>query len=346
MTTAPAAVVPRRGAARWTAATLGFTVTPILLLAALARSTHAHPGSAIAVTLFVGSSVHVGSTAWFYLLPEVRAHMRSHLLRYAAVPALLIAGSVAAAVVLDTRALMWVLLAFFAWQFHHFQKQNLGVTALAARAGGTRTPGRVERAALVTAGAGGVLGLLGHPQLLQVAHANRIDWLFVAGLAVFCLAVGIGAFTLFRRPDHERPWAYSLAYSTSLLFFLPVWLFASPYAAVAGLTIAHGLQYLLLMTLLAGHAGDRQSRAFGVLLLVNVATVVGLMLNLMSHLHDGGAVERALFGVYLGLTMTHFVVDAGLWRLREEFSRRFLSERLPFLLGQPLPPGSGEPSPP
>jgi hypothetical protein len=31
--------------------------------------------------------------------------------------------------------------------------------------------------------------------------------------------------------------------------------------------------------------------------------------------------------------MTHFVVDAGLWRLRDEFPRRWLTERVPQLLG-------------
>jgi hypothetical protein len=28
----------------------------------------------------------------------------------------------------------------------------------------------------------------------------------------------------------------------------------------------------------------------------------------------------------------HFIVDAGLWRLRDEFPRNFLSQRLPYLL--------------
>jgi hypothetical protein len=35
--------------------------------------------------------------------------------------------------------------------------------------------------------------------------------------------------------------------------------------------------------------------------------------------------------------VAHFVIDAGLWRLRDEFPRRFRTERLPFL----LTPGAG-----
>jgi len=30
--------------------------------------------------------------------------------------------------------------------------------------------------------------------------------------------------------------------------------------------------------------------------------------------------------------MAHFVIDAGVWRLRDEFPRRFLAERLPALV--------------
>jgi hypothetical protein len=33
--------------------------------------------------------------------------------------------------------------------------------------------------------------------------------------------------------------------------------------------------------------------------------------------------------------MAHFVIDAGIWRLRDEFPRQFLTSRLPYLLGRP-----------
>jgi hypothetical protein len=106
-------------------------------------------------------------------------------------------------------------------------------------------------------------------------------------------------------------------------------LFHSPYAAVAGVTIAHGFQYLLLMSLVAAGGPDRP---VALLVLVNVAALLGLALNQLSHLHSAVAPLRALYGVFLGLSMAHFVIDAGLWRLREEFPRTFLRQRLPYLL--------------
>ena len=48
-----------------------------------------------------------------------------------------------------------------------------------------------------------------------------------------------------------RPPGFFLVYGVSLLFFLPVFVFSSPYAAVAGMTVAHGYQYLLILGLLA-----------------------------------------------------------------------------------------------
>lgn len=319
-----------RGRRLYLAAVLAVTLVPFVVVVLAAPPAGTRPASGLVWLLFVGSSMHVASTAWFYSVPEVRAHMRRHPTRYLRVPVALVLGCAALAPVLSVRQLAWVLLGFFAWQFVHFQKQNLGVAALAARALRTAGLTRTERRALVAAGAGGVLGLLGHPELLQVTGARRFDWLHVAGAVLFAGAVLAGIVAAARRRD-RRP-VFVAVYVVSLVFFLPVWLFASPYAAVAGLTIAHGLQYLLLVGLVA--AGPRRDgpSTLSLLVLLNVALLLGLALNLMSHLHDGNALGRAVFGCYLGLSMTHFVVDAGLWRLRDEFPREFLSRRLPFLL--------------
>ncbi len=92
----------------------------------------AAPATVLACFLFVGSSVHVASTACLFTVPSVRRHARGRPARYLCAPAAVIACGTAAAVLLSPHALAWLLLPFFAWQFHHFQKQNLGLVALAA----------------------------------------------------------------------------------------------------------------------------------------------------------------------------------------------------------------------
>jgi hypothetical protein len=316
----------------WLGGTLAVTALPIGVAVWTAPSASAAPGPALVWLLFVGSSVHVAATAWFYSVAEVRRHMMQHRTRYVWAPVALVLITATIASVVGPSRFGWVLLVFFAWQFHHFQKQNLGLTALAARAHGARGLNPVERRALVAAGIGGILALVGHPRLLQVAGTARADWVFRAGVIIFCSAVLSGLVALTRRAAADRPVAFVGVYVTSLLFFAPALLFSSPYAAVAGLTIGHGLQYLLLVGLVAAVPADGRSGRLSVLVLLNVALLLGLGLNRLSHLHVGGAASRALFGAYLGLVMAHFVIDAGLWRLRDEFPRAFLARRLPFLL--------------
>jgi hypothetical protein len=325
---APSPVGARRA---YLAAILAVSIVPFVAVVLLAPSSGASPSVALTWLLFVGSSVHVGSTAWFYSVREVREHMAVHRTRYFVVPGALVVGCAFGAMFLDTTQLAWVLLGFFAWQFFHFQKQNLGVAALAARAQHTAGLSVLERRALVVAGVGGIVGLLGHPTLLQIAGAHTFDWIFYAGAAVFSIGIVAGVGAVMRRASRDP--VFVAVYLVSLLFFLPVWLFTSPYAAVAGLTVAHGLQYLVLMGLLAGARTTDRPVGMSVLILVNVALLVGIALNRMSHLHGHPGAAQALFGAYLGLSMAHFVVDAGLWRLRDEFPRAFLTARLPFLLG-------------
>jgi hypothetical protein len=324
------AAAPRSRTSAVLAGLIAATVVPIVAAVVMAPAGSAPAGSALTLLLFVGSSMHVASTAWFYTVPDVRAHMHRHPARYLWAPLALVVVAAVVAAALTPRALQWLLLAFFAWQFFHFQKQNLGVAALTARARRAAGLSSAERRALVVAGVGGIVGLLGRPDLIALDATPRVDAVFVAGLAVFAGAALFGIACWLRREDRD-PVAGG-AYLLSLLFFAPVWLFHSPYAAVAGLTIAHGVQYLLLMSLVAAGGTDR---TVALLLLVNVAVLIGLALNQMSHQHGAGAPLRALYGVFLGLSMAHFVIDAGLWRLREEFPRTFLSSRLPYLLAEP-----------
>ena len=156
---------------------------------------------------------------------------------------------------------------------------------------------------------------------------------YLAFLATALLAVGVagGALALARRPRSERPPRFCAMYGLALLFPLPVFVFTSPYAAVGGLTMAHGLQYLLLVGLVAA-GNDRRKRIGGVAALCAMAVVGGVVLNVFSHLHGDVPSLRLLFGVYLGLLAGHFVVDAGIWRLREPFVRSFLSRRVGYLV--------------
>jgi hypothetical protein len=319
----------------WFAGTFGLSVAAFAVTLALAPAAGEEPVRALGWLLFTGSSVHVAATGWLYTVPEIRAHVRAHPRRYVTVPLALVLGTAAVAALLPPSAFVWLLIPFFAWQFFHFQKQNLGMAALAGagyRAGSMST---AERRAVVAAGCAGTAGLLLHPHLLDLAVDHRLDALFPLAGVAFAAAVGWGLVAVARRPPAGRPWPFVAVYATSLLFFAPVFVFDSPYRAVAGIVLAHGYQYLLILALLAGSRSLGGSRVLGPALLLNIALLGGLALATASHLHDGAAAARAVYGAYLGVTMAHFVVDAGIWRLRDEFPRQFLTSRLPYLLARP-----------
>ena len=317
----------------WLTATLVCTLGAFVVAISMAPAGSAPAGDALRWLLFVGSSTHVAATGWFFTLPEVRGHARRHPRRYVVAPLALIAGGAAVAMLVPPRRVDVLLLGYFAWQFFLFQKQNLGMAALAGVSVGAGSVTVVERRALLAAGAAGIAGLTAHPQLLQLALTVRVPFVFGAARAVFAVAVAVGVLGLARRPRVARPWSYCAVYVSALLFFVPVFIFSNPYAAVAGLVLAHGGQYLVIVGLVAAGAREDRSRAISLGLLLNVALVGGFALNLASHLHDAPLLGRAVFGAYLGVVMSHFVIDAGLWRLRDEFPRSLLRSAVPYLLG-------------
>ena len=324
------------------ALTLGaFTAT-----IALAPPASAPPASGLAWLLFVGSSVHVASTGWLYTLPEVREYARQRPARLILLPAALVVMSGAAAAVVSPATLAWCLLPYYAWQFFHFQKQNLGLAALAASSRRTASLRPAERRAIMTAGYAGIAGLIAHPGLLQLRTGlPGLGRLYPAAAAVFAGAVAAGVAAAARRPGGNGPSGFRVVYLISLGFFLPVFVFRSPYAAVGGMTVAHGLQYLLLLGLVAAGRRPAAGRAIRLAVLANIALAGGAVLSAASHLHGAAATAgRVAFGAYLGAVMAHFVIDASLWRLRDPFPRAFLAARVPGLLPDRVPAADGSPA--
>jgi hypothetical protein len=332
------ALAPARGVGRWDApnrwlaATVVLTIGALALAVVMAPPRSASAGLGLGWLLFVGSSVHVAGTGWLYTLDEVRAHALRHQARYVWAPVGLVVGGATASLAFPPLVLAWLLAPYFAWQFVHFQKQNLGMAALAASSRRLAGLKPAERRALSVAGLAGVAGLVARPGLLQLRIDPGLGALFPVAVTVFAAAVVAGVALLARRPGADRPAGFCVVYLTSLCFSLPVFVFRSPYAAVGGMTIAHGLQYLLLVGLVAASGPRGKGRLLRLAALGNVALIGGVALNVASHLHGGDAAARCVFGAYLGVVMAHFVIDAGLWRLRDPFPRQFLSSRVPYLV--------------
>jgi hypothetical protein len=320
-----------RGGTVWLWLSALLTLLAIGAGVALAPSGVAPPAFTLTWLLFLGSSVHVAATGYLFTVPEVRHYARLHPGRYVVAPLGLTVVAILLAGALGPSQLAWLLLVYLGWQFQHFQKQNLGLVALAASTLGVKGPRPAERWPLALAGWSGTIGLVAHPALLQLHIATQLGGAFRPARGLFVVALVAGVIALGRRRPGDRPPGYCVVYLTSLAFFLPIFCFHSPYAAVGGVTVAHGLQYLVLVGMVAGNRRE-EARTLRIAAFVNIGLLGGVALATASHLHGGPTVGRLVFGVYLGLGMAHFVVDAGLWRLRDPFPRSFLSARVPFLV--------------
>jgi hypothetical protein len=307
------------------------TLVPFALVVPMAPPAGASAGPALAWLLFVGSSVHVASTWWLYTLPEVRTCATQSRVRYVVVPALLIVVAAVAAAVTNAGTFAWMLVPFLAWQLFHFQRQNLGMVALTARATGAEPLDTIERRLISLSAIAGIAALLSRPERLQLDVDPHISWLFPFATIVYAIVVGIGLACVSSRRRGESG-TTRLLLAVTYLFFVPVFVFSSPYAAVAGLTIAHGLQYLVLLGFIG--VARQRTRAYAVAALLTIALLGGALLHDASHKHGASSgIERALFGAFLGVTMAHFVVDAGWWRLRDPAARRFVQAYVPELVG-------------
>jgi hypothetical protein len=98
------------------------------------------------------------------------------------------------------------------------------------------------------------------------------------------------------------------------------------------MTVAHGLQYLLLIGLIAAGGGQGARRLRTLAILCDIALVGGVALSAASRFPASFPAGRVLFGAYLGVLMAHFVVDAGVWRLRDPSAREFLAAHVPYLV--------------
>ncbi|HUD69878.1 MAG TPA: hypothetical protein VMQ40_06540 [Acidimicrobiales bacterium] len=317
----------------WLAASIAATVGALVGAALAAPPDGVRVGDGLMGLLFVGYAMHVASTGWLAGLDAVRSCARQQPVRFVVVPVSLVALGVAVVPVLGVVALQLCLEGFFAWQLFHFTKQNVGIATLASMSSGAGPLRAAERRCLLATGWCGVVAFLARPSLLDLRDVPASPLVFHAAMLGFALAAGIGLLALARRPARAQPLGFMVCAAVSMCFTTPMYVVGSPYGAIGGMTIAHGLQYLILIGLIAVRRGEGTRRWSSVATLGAVALLGGLALRATSHLSASEGLSRVAFGLYLGLVGAHFVVDAGLWRLSNPGPRRFVVGALPDLMG-------------
>jgi hypothetical protein len=113
------------------------------------------------------------------------------------------------------------------------------------------------------------------------------------------------------------------------MFFLPVYAFGRDAGFVTIGTI-HGAQYAIVMLVLAADA-KQGSRVFRTGAMLGCAAIyLGLFL-LLTNASIWGSWQPRTVVLLDTVVIWHFLIDAGLWRLRHRFQRDAARQSFPFL---------------
>lgn len=286
---------------------------------------------AVGAVVVVAYAGHIAVTGWLWSAPDVRRLVQDRPWRLVAVPLCLVAIGAVVPTVASAHTLGWLLMGFFVWQFTHFQRQNLGLVAAVAARWEQAPLSELERRVVAAAGWCAAVALVARPRLVGVSQllppiaARPLLWVAVVGLAA-CVVVGAVASCRSMRPP-----AVTAAFLVAVVFVAPVFVFDVPAAAVTGMVVAHGLQYLWIVGCRSA-ASSRARRGWlagwwSAAAVLTLAVVGGAALTAMSELHPAdGVVARLLYGLYFGIVMAHFAVDGVVWR-RSPVPRRTAARR-------------------
>jgi hypothetical protein len=292
--------------------------------------------------VFLGTA-HVQATLFFYTDKDFQPLIRENKRRYVYLPALLIVGTGLVFLLAGPAIQIYVLFFYWAWQAFHYGRQNVGIYAFVSISETKKSAPKLERLCLEAATYCGMLGTL---KVLGMGIApiylrGFFNFLFQVG---FYLFLALFVFSLFSHLKNlgEATVTKTVFFLTLILFFFPMYLSNDANVTFLSYAIAHGIQYLVFMTVVSANS-DRSAfrkRFNNVLKLSACVLVVGFAFMYWAKLKEFDLVRSSaillkvmdfLFGAVLGTTMAHFVIDAGAWRLTRASTRAYVKNRFGFV---------------
>lgn len=276
----------------------------------------------------LSSNFHVGATGWFFTDREMRAHFAANPARYIVAPVLTIAATTSLFAVGNELIRNAVVAGGYAWLLWHYQKQNIGILSFVC-AGTDRLPPSVwERRTLILAAIAGIVWLQcgitpGLPPSLTETVRMPVVGLSMLLPAIVTLALAIRSQPgLLRNPLRIGTLLYGLLFFLPALFF-PVWS-VGPFGA------AHGLQYVVFMFCVSSRSA---ASIPSILAMLSTAGLGFLLLDPHVRVREWlGVLDSPWFlGLVVGVVMSHFIVDAGIWRLREPSQRGYMRRKFDFV---------------
>jgi hypothetical protein len=324
------------------------TWLPIAFFTLLAPSAGASSGLAgiKTVFLFLGTA-HVPATLFFYTDKDFAEIRKNHPFRYIYVPVLLIVFTGLLFAFASFIVQAFALLLYWAWQAFHYGRQNTGIYAFASIAETGRAPRKAEKFAIEV---GTVLAILGTFKIMGTAVApaylhHSFDLLYQTGFVAF-LALAVFSVAVYVKYYRDTSLFKTIFFFTAVFFFLPVFISTDNNIAFLSYAIAHGLQYIIFMTVISATTPDAKARSFpykSVATFLVFLLIIGFAFWRVNDLREIEFVKGTwayartadfLFGAVLGATMSHFVIDASAWRLSMERQRSYITKRFHFVFSR------------
>ncbi|MDX2471597.1 MAG: hypothetical protein QNL04_13585 [SAR324 cluster bacterium] len=295
----------------------------------------------IGVITFFGGAVHVAASGYFYNRPEFKEVFKGHPIRYFIAPVVIILATGLLFQFGNPQVQATTLLSYFLWQTYHYQRQNFGVMTFVGIATKTKPLSYFEQLAMQLSVGAGILALTSHYKLsTNTILEPYAEALYQSSFVVFKV-VGILIFIVFfqifdpLKSSSEVTLKNKLIrfifFLMSSLFFLPAILFNNPIAAVSSYALAHGIQYLVFMHYVVDVGPKEQSHNRFSKYIIWVC-IGGGIITMLGDQRIWGSFGKLIFGCYLGVIMTHFLLDAGVWKLSQSRQYQFATNAFPFLL--------------
>lgn len=296
------------------------------------------------VLLFLGTA-HVPATIFFYIDKDFSEIIKSHKARYIYFPIILTIATGLLFAFASATVQAYILLTFWGWQAFHYGRQNVGIYSFVSIATRGTPPNKYER---IIIDLGTYCGIIGTFKILGMAVAPKYLHGFLEGLyrvgGVAFVAVLVAAIVVYFMNWKRTTVLLTIFYFTLVCFFLPVFISTDMNVAFLSYAIAHGVQYILFMTVVSlNFNAQGEARRLQIGNAVKLFLVTGLVGFLFYRAIDLKTVEFLvvnvsllrivdfILGAILGATMAHFVIDAGAWRLSKSLQRMYMGKRFAFV---------------
>jgi hypothetical protein len=296
--------------------------------------------------LFLGTA-HVPATLFFYVDKDFSEIIRKHKARYIYFPIALTIATGLLFAFANTVVQAYILLMYWSWQAFHYGRQNLGIYSFVSIAQRGSAPSKYEKLVIDLGTWCGIIGtfkILGSGVAPSYLH-GFFDSLYWAGTIAFVLVI-VASVVIYAQNLKRTTPLLTIFYFTLVCFFLPVFLSTNVNIGFLSYAIAHGVQYILFMSVVSLNLDPQASsqrlqmgNAVKLLLLTLVAGFVfyrAADLKTMELITTHATLVRIvdfIIGAILGATMAHFVVDAGAWRLSQSLQRMYIGKRFAFVFG-------------